>query len=227
MLRDIVINDVHKTNIPTRWDEITMEQFYRLELWREEGSQDITKALACMTSLPSEIWAKCNMRDFKRIVAPNLNWLFEGPKLRKVRLKETLEVLGQEVTVSRNAELEALGPKVAIDQKMLEYANTYKHNMTKMGYYQMSYILAAYLVASMEEDWNAMKVDAVQVAVQQMPAVDVVPLANFFLQRYRDSMKKKLNFLRRRTIRQRKEPILKRLKRLVSLERGTLSLKET
>ena len=189
MIKDIVVDDSYRTDLATSWGEISLEQFFRLELWNQTEEKNLIEAVAALTDIPLEIWNKSSYGDFKYVILPNIQWIFTDPKIRKIRMKDSIEIMGKEIEIPKNLEYESLGQKVAVDQKTAEYADRYKEDPTRMGFYQMSYAIAAYVSPLISGDDFDMKfTDIVQVAVQKARAIDVIPVGTFFLKSQGDSI---------------------------------------
>lgn len=219
-MKKLLIDGKFKTEIPQSWDEITFEQFYRLELWKQTKELDLIRALAILTTLPYEIWNKSNYGDFKHIVLPNIEWLSKPLKIRKIRMKDKIEIMGKVIEIPKNAEVETLGQKVAIDLQFAKYGQMYKEN-TKLAFYQMGYAMAVYCSPKISEnDFDLEHTAIVQMEIQKMPAIDIIPIASFFLQKFSDSTRWSGISQVRNSIKMSVMQILHRLKNSVSLKRG-------
>ena len=226
-MKKLLIDGKFKTEIPQSWDEITFEQFYRLELWKQTKERDLIKALAILTTIPYEVWNRSNYGDFKHVVLPELEWLGKPLKVRRIRMKDKIEIMGKVIEIPKNAEVETLGQKVAIDLQFAKYSQLYKEN-TKLAFYQLGYAMAVYCSPKISEnDFDLEHTALVQMEIEKMPAVDIIPIASFFLQKFSDSIRWNAISQVRNSALMRLRLILHRLKSLVSSKHGMHLHQET
>lgn len=184
MIKGIKIHKSYKCDLPTSWDELSMRQFYLLELWKE-GQSDLIQALEILTGIPPNIWDKTNYNDFKEIILPNMEWIFTPPKMRKIRIPETLTIKDKEVKIPRNIEFETLGQKVAVDLKMSEYAVRYKDSSLLASFHQMTYLIAAYISPQLSgKDFDMTYAEEIKEQLYEEKALTLIPVGSFFLQKY-------------------------------------------
>ncbi len=227
-MKNLVIDGKFKVKMKTSWEELTLEDFYRLELWRETKEQDLIRALAIISDLPYEIWNKSSYGDFKHIVLPAMVWMSDTPKLRRIRMKDEIKIMDKLIKIPKNAEYETLGQKVAIDQKIAKYAEQYADSPTCAAFYQMSYAMAVYVSPLIsEKDFDIEHSEIVQLEIQGMPFFEVYPICSFFLKKYAASTKWSVLSQSRNLMKRKGWSILQNLKNLVSSRRGTHSQKET
>lgn len=228
MLKNVKIDDIYSCNIPENWDEVTLEQYYRLELWVRSGDENIVKALSHITDIPFEVWNRTKTSDFEAIIMPSISWMKENPKIRKRRMLRSITIDGKTIEIPRNIALETAGQKVACDQKMQEYALKYKDDVCRLGFYQMSYLIAAYISPKLSgEDFDMAYTDVVQQKVMKFPALEMLPLGNFFLKKFLAYALSNLEYQKSKETQKKSWRILRGWKNLVSFVRGTLSRKGT
>lgn len=196
-MKSLIINKIHKAQLPTGWDEISFKKYHELEEWRITDGKDLVKALSILTDVPEGIWDKCNYKMFQTIVIPNILWMSKPPKIRKIRLKDEIKIMGKMVKVPKNIDLETLGQKIAVDQKMTDYILKYKDDVIKLSYWQYSFIMAAYISPKInDKEFDLEYTEIVQGHIQNMPFTEVMPYAAFFFKKYEDFIKKNLRYLK-------------------------------
>lgn len=215
MIRGLLINDVYKTDLPTSWDEVSMKQYYQIELLRKNKG-DLVEALPIITDIPLAIWNKCNLANYKSHVLPNIQWIKKDVLWRKIKMATELKFEDKVIEIPLNLEFETLGQKVAVDQKMEYYSLHFKDDLIRMGFYQMTYIIAAYISPKIsEEKFSVNYTDEIQLKVMSLPAVEIIPIGNFFLSSLKDSIKSSNRYQVRKEIKQRLMQISRTSKNLV------------
>ena len=222
MRKKIIIDENYVANVPTSWEDITFEEFHRLEIWKKTKDQNLVMALSIMTDIPFKIWNNCNVSDWDIIIAPILKFLFTPPQIRTKRMERTINIMDKEIEIPLDASLETLGQKVACDQEMSKYAVAYKKDITRLGYFQMSYLIAAYLSPKISgKDFDMEFTELVQIEVQKSSALKMLPIGAFFLKKYVASLNLNKAFPQRKGILPKLGHYLKRLIHLDFSGHGT------
>ena len=227
-MKKLIVDGKFPTEMATSWEELTLEQFYRLELWRETKEQNLIEALAILTDIPFAVWNKSSYGDFKNVVLPALSWLSDFPKIRKIRMKDEIEIMGKVIKIPKNAAFETLGQKVAVDQKNAYYYNLYKGDNIRINFYQMTYAMAAYVSPLISgSDFDIEHSEIVQLEIQRMPALEVLPICAFFMKKSADSIDWSKVFQPQRLVPMSLLRIWESLKSLASSKHGMPSQKGT
>ena len=231
MIRDIVISKKHRTDLPTDYSELTMRQYFELELWKNRNGNYV-EVLPILTDIPIEIWDKAEngYEALKYIILPNIQSLLKPVKWRKIRMLDKITILGKEIEVPKNLELETLGQKVQLDIRFSEYLKLFE-NQTKSGFHQMAYILAVYLSPRISgKEFDIEFTDEVRDAIIELPALDIIPIGTFFLKNWNASIRRSVLYLLRNAITQRfwqiKKLLVRSLKNLDGSALGTRSQEE-
>jgi hypothetical protein len=184
MIKGILIGDL-KVDLPTSWNEVTLEQLYRMQLWQKMEDGDVLMMVSILIGVEYEILNKVEpFYLFEAVILKNLGWISEWPDLSKLPRLEKLNIRGVEIEVPKDLALETVAQKWAVDQKMAEYAGKHSNDPIRCGFHQMSYFLAAYLTPKINGDFDMKTADLTQAAVKQMPAFEVLPIGSFFLKKY-------------------------------------------
>ncbi len=226
MIRDILIHEKIRTDLPTDYSEISMKQYYEIELWKNRNG-NFLELLPILTDVEAEIWDKCNYEDFRQIIAPNLQWVVKPVKWRKIKMLDSIKIMDKEIKFPKNLELETLGQKVQLDIRFSEYLALFEDNEVALGYHQMAYILAVYLSPFIsEEEFSVEYTEEIRNEIINLPAMEVLPIGAFFLKKWKGSIRRSVLSSLKNSIRRNVVRMIKHLKNLDFSESGTHSQAE-
>lgn len=198
----------HKCMLPTAWEHLTLKQFFELENWRIEGTEDIVRLVSILVDKPYNFVSRVRTQGFETVITNNIGWLAKGNfNPRKQRIGKEVMIAGHKVEVPRDLSACEWGQKISIDQEfqkieakyaqdvlskaMYKKANTAKKRlsdiaMNKIGYNQMTFILAVYLQPLYyKTDFELAKAKAFKLIIEEQNLIDLYPIGDFFLRRLR------------------------------------------
>lgn len=181
----IQIND-YKYDIPASWEQVTLEQYIDLDLYREELSP--IRLLSILTRLNYDILSNLPCDEFILKVMPELKWIGENYDVFSAKRKKEIQIGNYLFDTIIDVGKERLGQKLYMQQLV---NNAIKNNVNHC-------LLIAPVVANYyapyvhpEKKWNESHIKDFESMVMKMPMVDAYAEANFFLNGYIVFQKKK------------------------------------
>lgn len=181
----IQIND-YKYEIPASWEEVTLEQYIDLDLYREELSP--IRLLSILTRLNFDILSNLPCDEFILKVMPMLNWIGENYDVFASRRKREIQIGNYLFDTIIDVGKERLGQKLYMQQLV---NNGIKNNVNHC--LLIAPVVANYYAPYIHPDkkWNESHIKEFEKMVMKMPMVDAYAEANFFLNGYIVFQKKK------------------------------------
>lgn len=174
----IQIND-YKYEIPSSWEQVTLEQYIDLDLYREELSP--IRLLSILTRLNYDILSNLPCDEFILKVMPELKWIGENYDVFASKRKREIQIGNYLFDTIIDVGKERLGQKLYMQQLV---NNAIKNNLNHC-------LLIAPVVANYyapyvhpEKKWNESHIKDFESMVMKMPMVDAYAEANFFLNGY-------------------------------------------
>lgn len=186
-------------NLPKSYDEITMRQFQALHAAKSDY----------------EIVAAFVGGDVSEIEEPNLDdmvfgeiaeWYFKEFDWEAVPRPEKITVLGVEVSIPKDLSLETFGQKVLAEQAMIE--NRGRDVISLSCKVVAIYLQKRVFPGKIDEA----RIDELEKALLDMPAIQIYPIASFFLQKLIASLRTKMTNFVAKTMPTISKPVLEALR---------------
>lgn len=181
----IQIND-YKYEIPASWEQVTLEQYIDLDLYREELSP--IRLLSILTRLNYDILSNLPCDEFILKVMPKLDWIGENYDVFSARRKKEIQIGNYLFDTIIDVGKERLGQKLYMQQLVNNAINNNANHCLLIAPVVANYY-APYVHP--EKKWNESHIKDFESMVMKMPMVDAYAEANFFLNGYIVFQKKK------------------------------------
>lgn len=174
----IQIND-YTYDIPASWDQVTLEQYIDLDLYRDELSP--IRLLSILTRLNYDVLSNLPCDEFILKVMPKLEWIGENYDVFSAKRKREIQIGNYLFDTIIDVGKERLGQKLYMQQLV---NNAMKNNLNHC--LLIAPVVANYYAPFVHPDkkWNEQHIKDFEKMVMKMPMVDAYAEANFFLSGY-------------------------------------------
>jgi len=182
---ELQINEI-KYNLPTQWDELTVEQFIALS----ENATDLSAArlLSIFTGLSYDTLVNLPIEHFNMTVLPEIDFLNKQWKPFDEKRKKTITIGKYEFDAIKDPSRERLGQKLYMQQLV---NNAIQNN--EPHYNLICPVVACYYAPYVhpEKKWEERHVAEFTELVKKAKVIEIYPEANFFLTGYMVYLPKK------------------------------------
>lgn len=182
----VTINN-HNMYIPSSWDEVTVAQFIKLA---SDGDcvNPVAKTIAALTGIDYDIIEsmQCDVSDS---VMQSISFIGNVPDFSKMKAPAEIKIGEQVLTVPKDITEETFGQKIMIQQKINDCIESGKDLSTLIPFTIATYFQPAYF----NEKYSGKKAEQLEELTNQCKIIEAFPVANFFLSRCINSLKKKTN----------------------------------
>lgn len=178
----------HSAQLPTRWGELTFDQFYRLR----KSNDDLLEVLSILSGIDIKIWQQTSDLDLDYKIKPYIDWMLEPFDLSAYLVPDKIEIAGGLYPRPKGIGLQSFGQKIALEKfvSKVEAEGGYEHDT-------YAYIIALYMQPTITGvDYDDEKVDKIYNDALNVKLEQGWPLASFFLQNYEKyKLRRKENFI--------------------------------
>ena len=163
----------HKYKLPTNWTEITIATYQRM-VTVQDGDLSPLRILAALSGADYQALA-----DSKADLAMHTRealtfWAAEVPNFLKLPLRDKYSFRGKFYDRPKNIELERMGQKIMLQQKMQEAKDVNQC---------LAFAIALYMQPILDDDkFDEKRIPELEQEVLAMKVLDLYPLALFFSQ---------------------------------------------
>jgi hypothetical protein len=170
-------------DIPQGWNTVSTKAV--MQIFRLPPEDDFPAVIAAILDLPKERIQNINKNDYNNILAPLLAWAYVMPDAESVEMPEHLIINENVVKIPKNIEYETIGQEYLLRTNM--------QNNTLFDLIPLA--VAIYAQKQIDGTFNEQKAYELAKDIELLPFMQTYPVAIFFFQKLRESMKSELNSL--------------------------------
>lgn len=173
----------HSFLIPSRWEDITVKQWFQL---RDISLEDYCGILEVLSGVSRETWFNTREIDVVEKLIPFLDWMKEPVDLSKYPVPEKVIIGGALVTVPKDIKLKTFGAKITYEKNLQNYTN-------ENGEVSIDFLPIALSIYFCPEPFNDTAAAGLLDDIGNMPISEAYPISAFFLTNSQQSGKQKVN----------------------------------
>lgn len=178
-----------EAKFPESWEEVTMEQFFKVGLNFENLTN--IEFLEALSGIKKEVWFKCSNVNIDEIIMPHLAFIFQNDfKPENYKILESIELSGKKINIPKDLGFETFGQKIICQDEIIKYDK-------EQGeiFQTIPFIVAVYLQPKIDGKFDEEKAMGLIPEIMQMKAVEIYPIGFFLLMKLIASLIGKLNYL--------------------------------
>ncbi len=170
---------------PTSWQEVTVEQYIRIEAEGWDGA-DLIHLLSMLSGHDLKELDNITDTSLFDVLAIHLNFITkEAPDFKNIPISKTFKLDGKEFDVPSDLELETLGQKILMSNLRQQ------DNMIK----QVANALAIYFQPIYDNStFDRKRLPYIVKMIHKEPIVDMFPIVDFFFQKLTEYKKNGISF---------------------------------
>jgi len=173
-------------SVPTSWDEVTVDQFFKLS---KCDPKDYIAIVAVLSGLSYKKIELCKELDIDLQLAPHIEWTKEVIAWDKLNPPREVVFNLKVIKVSTDLELESFGQKVVYEQMLKEFITNAKGDTEDKRTADMAQIIpygfSVYFCSKYYgKDFSKALVNTFMSTVMDLPIMTVYPIGAFFLRKY-------------------------------------------
>lgn len=169
-------------SIPTSYEELTVQQFVAIS-----KTTDLVDILSILSDIPRGDWLNCSDIDIDITLAPWLAWLNIKKDWAALQPPQSIKVGERVIVVPRNLRVHTWGQKLLLEKIWRSVVNGQVNEADAISESVAIYLQPA--ISNSKFDDN--KIDEVKAIINELPIVDIYPIASFFFAKFIQSSKSK------------------------------------
>lgn len=196
-MKKVKLADKVEGVIPQSWAELSLKQWNGII--HMEKNEDYLEALSVLTTIDYKLLFCASVEDVEEKLLPHFDWFYKTtpPQLDLSVKKPYLEFNNIKHAIPEDIGFKSYGQKNCLQNEMNKIYAKYKQEDGSIAISDMQLISAYAIAVYMQpivygEAFDEDKCQAFSKLVDELPAVDMLPLADFFLKKFTASLKLKL-----------------------------------